>query len=94
MRVYFDIHTHTTASGHAFSTFKENLEEAAAFTGFSEGHLYRLTSGKQIPHYKKCRKLYFKKSELEEWMLERRVSTQAEIESRAVTYTALHRMRR
>ena len=30
MRVYFDIHTHTTASGHAFSTFKENLEEAAA----------------------------------------------------------------
>ena len=30
MRVYFDIHTHTTASGHAFSTFKENLKEAAA----------------------------------------------------------------
>ena len=30
MKIYFDIHTHTTASGHAFSTFKENLEEAAA----------------------------------------------------------------
>lgn len=30
MKIYFDMHTHTVASGHAFSTFKENLEEAAA----------------------------------------------------------------
>ena len=30
MKIYFDLHTHTTASGHAFSTFKENLEEAAS----------------------------------------------------------------
>lgn len=42
-----------------------NLEEAVVFTGLSKGHLYRLTSEKQIPYYKKCRKLYFKKSELE-----------------------------
>lgn len=30
MKIYFDIHTHTVASGHAFSTIKENAEEAAA----------------------------------------------------------------
>ena len=30
MKIYFDLHTHTTSSGHAFSTFKENLEEAAS----------------------------------------------------------------
>lgn len=30
MKIYFDMHTHTVASGHAFSTFKENVEEAAA----------------------------------------------------------------
>ncbi len=29
MKIYFDLHTHTLASGHAFSTFKENVEEAA-----------------------------------------------------------------
>lgn len=59
------------------------VEEAAIFTGFSVQHLYRLTSSKQIPHYKKDRKLYFKKSELEEWMLEHRVQTNEEIERQA-----------
>ena len=29
MKICFDMHTHTVASGHAFSTFKENVEEAA-----------------------------------------------------------------
>ncbi|WP_088186864.1 phosphatase [Desulfosporosinus sp. FKA] len=28
MDILFDLHTHTTASGHAFSTLKENIEEA------------------------------------------------------------------
>lgn len=70
-----------------------NLEEAAAFTGLSTGHLYRLTSEKQIPHYKKCRKLYFKKSELEEWLLEHRVPTQAEVESKATTHAAINRIK-
>ena len=31
-----------------------DLEEAVMFTGLSRGHLYRLTSEKQIPYYKKC----------------------------------------
>ena len=30
MKLLFDLHTHTVASGHAFSTLKENIEEAAA----------------------------------------------------------------
>ncbi len=29
MQLLFDLHTHTVASGHAFSTWKENIEEAA-----------------------------------------------------------------
>ncbi|PNV61988.1 phosphatase [Clostridium sp. chh4-2] len=29
MKPLFDLHTHTTASGHAFGTLKENIEEAA-----------------------------------------------------------------
>lgn len=30
MKPLFDLHTHTVASGHAFGTLKENIEEAAA----------------------------------------------------------------
>lgn len=63
-----------------------DLQEAAMFTGLSIGHLYRLTSGRKIPHFKKVRKLYFKKSELEEWMLERKVLTEEEIDKKATTY--------
>lgn len=68
-----------------------NLEETSLFTGLSIGHLYRLTSGKQIPHFKKNRKLYFKKSELEDWMLEQKILTEEEIQSKASTYVATHK---
>lgn len=68
-----------------------DLDEAVLFTGFSKGHLYRLTSERQIPHYKKNRKLYFRKSELEAWLLEEKVLTNAELDSRAATYMATHK---
>lgn len=68
-----------------------DLTEAATFTGYSESHLYNLTSKRQIPHYKKNRKLYFKKQELEEWMLEREVKTDKEIRSKASTYVSTHK---
>ncbi len=68
-----------------------DLTEAALFTGFSVGHIYRLTSKKQIPHFKKSRKLYFKKSELEDWMLENKIASNAEISSEAATYVTAHK---
>ena len=30
MKILMDLHTHTVASGHAFSTLKENIEQAQA----------------------------------------------------------------
>lgn len=66
------------------------LDETVIFTGLSKGHLYRLTSEQRIPHYKKCRKLYFRKDDLEAWLLENRVNTNAEIDSMAATYIAAH----
>ena len=71
-----------------------DIDETVLFTGLSRGHLYRLTSEKRIPHFKKCRKLYFKKSDLEEWMMSNRVLTEDEIRDRASTYVATHRRRR
>lgn len=66
------------------------LEETVLFTGLSKGHLYRLTSEHKIPHYKKCRKLYFHKDDLEAWLLENPVNTNAEIDSMAATYVTTH----
>lgn len=68
------------------------LSEAAAFTGYSTSHLYAMTSKRLVPHYKKCRKLYFRKQELEEWMLEREVKPESDIDSMAATYVATHHL--
>lgn len=68
-----------------------DLEEAMLFTGLSKGHIYKLTSNKQIPFFKKNRKLYFKKSELEEWMLELRIPTSDEVQEKATTYISINK---
>lgn len=68
-----------------------NLEETILFTGFSKGHIYRLTSERKIPFYKKGRKLFFKKTDIENWMLETSFPTNKEVQSQATTYTALNR---
>lgn len=70
-----------------------DIEEAALLTGMSVGHIYRLTSAREIPHYKKNRKLYFNKAELNEWMQEQKVKSVAEIDRQATTYTVTHKIR-
>lgn len=67
-----------------------DAREAAAFTGLSLKHIYRLTSERRIPFYRKNRKIYFKKTELESWLTENKVMSAAEVESRAATYVAIH----
>lgn len=67
------------------------IEEAALLTGYAVKGIYQLTSEKRIPHYKKNGKLYFKKEELEAWMTENKVLTEAEVNSRAETYVATHK---
>lgn len=64
--------------------------ETLLFTGLSKGHLYRLTSGRQIPFFRKNRKLYFKKSDLERWMLETPCPSEKDVQSKASTYVATH----
>lgn len=44
--------------------------EVCTFLGISESYLYRLTSAKQIPHYKPNGKMiFFNRKELCEWVL-------------------------
>lgn len=68
-----------------------DIEEAALLTGYKKGFIYRLTSERRIPHYKKNNKLLFKKSELEAWLCELKVLSGSEINSRAETYVATHK---
>lgn len=64
-----------------------NLDDVAILTGLSKSHLYKLTCTKQIPHYKPNTKaMYFDRAEIEAWMKQNRVTTQAEAEQQALAY--------
>lgn len=59
-------------------TVKETLtiHEASVYLGVSESYIYKLTSSKQIPHYKPNGKLvYFNRKELCKWVMRNRVQT-------------------
>lgn len=62
------------------------IEDVVLLTGLSKAYLYTLTSTKQIPHYKLGNKVYFNKSEIEQWMLSNKVETVAESEQRAMAH--------
>lgn len=58
-----------------------NFNEACSYLDISQSHLYKLTSTRQIPHFcPQGKKLYFKRSELDEWLQRNRQSTSDEIE--------------
>ena len=67
-----------------------DLDEAVLYTGYSRGYLYKLTSTRQIPHFKKARKLFFNRAELDDWLQEQRIKTDEEIDSEATTYCKTH----
>lgn len=64
-----------------------SFEEASRFLNFSKSYLYKLTSGNLIPHYKPQGKmLYFEKTELEAWLRQNPVRTQAQTDAEAQKY--------
>jgi excisionase family DNA binding protein len=60
-----------------------DIDEAALFTGLSKQTLYTMCRTRTIPHYKSQggKKTYFKKSELNDWMLHTQVKVSSELES-------------
>jgi len=64
-----------------------NFNEACAFLNYSKSYLYKLTHSRQLIHYKPNGKMiYFKKSDLEAYILRNRVKTADEIERDAIDY--------
>lgn len=65
-----------------------NVEDVAAYTGHQTSYIYKLVSERKIPHYKRegGKFVYFKKSDIDEWMLSHRVATVDEISGQASAY--------
>lgn len=60
---------------------------ASEYLGISKSTLYKLTSGRKIPHYKPSGKLiYFHREDLEKWVLSNRIAPQTEIEEIGQSY--------
>ena len=57
------------------------ITEASKFLNLAKQTLYGFTSKNLIPFIKKGKKLYFRKSDLDKWLLEGKQPTKAEIES-------------
>lgn len=64
-----------------------DADEAAAYLRVSKSRLYTMLSDRELPHYKSSNgRVSFRKSELDEWKLGRKVKCKAEIEAEAISY--------
>lgn len=59
--------------------------EAAQITGLARQTIYALTSRRGIPHFKRGKKLWFRRSELLGWMLDNKRKTVDEVQKEAET---------
>jgi len=60
------------------------LADVSFYTGLSKSLLYKLTSKRKIPHY--CpngKQLFFKRDEIDQWLLQNRIKTVEEIGEQA-----------
>ncbi len=44
------------------------IDETCNYTGYTKSYMYKLTSGKQIPHLKRGKKVFFDKDEIDAWI--------------------------
>ncbi len=63
-------------------------EQVCELLSISVSGIYSLTSTRQIPHYRRGKRLVFKRSEIEKWAFESRIKTMCEIEMEAAAYIA------
>ena len=69
-----------------------SFDEASKCLNLSKSYLYKLTSGNLIPHYKPQGKmLFFERADLEAWLRQNPIKTQAQIEQEAQKYILSNR---
>ncbi|WP_418512629.1 helix-turn-helix domain-containing protein [Corallibacter sp.] len=63
------------------------IEEASEFLGLSTSRLYKMTSNKEISHYKPGgKKIYLNRQELEQWILNSRVDSINDVDDELDSY--------
>jgi excisionase family DNA binding protein len=60
------------------------LEEACEYTGYKLSYMYKLTSRGEIPHYKRGKKVFFDKDELDAWMISNKVQDLSTVAKRSI----------
>ncbi len=68
-----------------------NVAEVGILLNLSSSRIYHLVSAREIPHYKKGKLVFFKKTEIEKWLLQDRIPTNQELEDKATTYVSLNK---
>ena len=63
-----------------------NVQQVADYLSISKQTVYGMTCRMEVPFYKRGKKNYFKKSDIDEWLLATRRKTREEIEMEAATY--------
>lgn len=69
-----------------------SLDQLCEYYGFTKSYIYKQTSLREIPHYKKGKRLYFKKLEIDEWLFKAKIKTMGELQREATKYS-LKRLR-
>ena len=68
--------------------------EACLYLDLSSSHLYKLTSSNTIPCYcPQGKKLYFRRQEIDEWLMRNRQETAEDIETAAANYLIRNKRR-
>lgn len=64
-----------------------SLGDACEYLNVSASYLYKMTCKNEIPHYVPTgKKIYFRRSELDEWLLRNRQFADSDIQKRAADY--------
>ena len=72
-----------------------NFNEACHYLNISQSHLYKLTSTKQVPHFcPQGKRLYFKRTELDNWLQRNRKSSIDEIDQLAADYVIHNKLKK
>ena len=68
-----------------------NFNQACAYTTISKSAMYKHTSTREIPHFKTGKRIYFKKTELDQWLTKHKIMSRDEIEQEADNYLMKHK---
>lgn len=71
-----------------------SVEEVAELTGLARQTIYTSVCKRLIPHFKARRKVYFKRSEILDWMLQDRRETKSKVAAKAADFIEAQKIKR